>query len=223
MKIRRSRFRLRGLTELGRACRQHCCLPLEEYLHCWQQSCADLGAPGRLPTRIRDLLFFDEPAPTFYNRPAQANLQWPNRGDVRQEVVALDDLVSQDHPVRTVWEFAAKLDLGSLIGAPGGSSRPAPALLTALWLWATVEGIGSARHLARLCEQQHAYRWLCGGVAVMEGHARWRHAKARPGSNFAGGSRNGGGNAKPLILCTGNGCWNGTASATPLIPSIGSR
>src|SRR5207248_5116649 len=137
-----------------------------EYLHCWQQSCAELGAPGRLPARIRDLLFVDEPAPTFYNRPAQANLQWPNRGDVRQEVVALDDLVSQDHPVRTVWKFAAKLDVGGLIGTPGGSSRPAPALLVALWLWATVEGIGSARHLARLCEQQHAYRWLCGGVAV---------------------------------------------------------
>ncbi len=27
-------------------------------------------------------------------------------------------------------------------------------------------GIGSARHLARLCEEHLAYRWLCGGVGV---------------------------------------------------------
>ncbi len=36
----------------------------------------------------------------------------------------------------------------------------------ALWLWATVEGVGSARQLARFCEQHLAYRWLCGGVST---------------------------------------------------------
>ena len=36
----------------------------------------------------------------------------------------------------------------------------------ALWLYATLEGVGSARALARLCEEHDAYRWLCGGVAV---------------------------------------------------------
>lgn len=39
-------------------------------------------------------------------------------------------------------------------------------MLTALWLYATVEGVGSARALARLCEEHDAYRWLCGGVHV---------------------------------------------------------
>jgi hypothetical protein len=38
--------------------------------------------------------------------------------------------------------------------------------LIALWLFATSEGIGSARALARLCESHDAYRWLCGGVSV---------------------------------------------------------
>ena len=38
--------------------------------------------------------------------------------------------------------------------------------MMALWLWATVEGVGSARQLARLCEQHLAYRWLCGGVSM---------------------------------------------------------
>jgi hypothetical protein len=38
--------------------------------------------------------------------------------------------------------------------------------LLALWLYATSEGIGSARALARLCESHDVYRWLCGGVSV---------------------------------------------------------
>jgi hypothetical protein len=36
----------------------------------------------------------------------------------------------------------------------------------ALWLYATLEGVGSARELERLCREHTAYRWLCGGVAV---------------------------------------------------------
>jgi transposase len=41
-----------------------------------------------------------------------------------------------------------------------------PRLLLALWLYATSEGIGSARALERLCESHDVYRWLCGGVSV---------------------------------------------------------
>jgi len=36
----------------------------------------------------------------------------------------------------------------------------------ALWLYATVDGVGAARQLARLCEDHVAYRWICGGVSV---------------------------------------------------------
>ena len=39
-------------------------------------------------------------------------------------------------------------------------------LLLALWLYATSQGVGSARALAKLCERDDAYRWLCGGVSV---------------------------------------------------------
>jgi transposase len=35
-----------------------------------------------------------------------------------------------------------------------------------LWLYATLEGVGSARVFARLCEEHAASRWLCGGVSV---------------------------------------------------------
>jgi hypothetical protein len=39
-------------------------------------------------------------------------------------------------------------------------------VLLALWLYATTEGVGSARHLERLCNEHDAYRWLRGGVPV---------------------------------------------------------
>jgi hypothetical protein len=35
-----------------------------------------------------------------------------------------------------------------------------------LWLYATLDGVGSARLLDRLCRSEAAYRWLCGGVSV---------------------------------------------------------
>jgi uncharacterized protein YukE len=38
--------------------------------------------------------------------------------------------------------------------------------MVALWLYATIDGVGSARELARLCETALPYRWLCGNVGV---------------------------------------------------------
>jgi hypothetical protein len=39
-------------------------------------------------------------------------------------------------------------------------------LLVALWVFATLRGVGSARELDRLCSDHLAYQWLCGGVSV---------------------------------------------------------
>lgn len=41
-----------------------------------------------------------------------------------------------------------------------------PKILLALWMFATIEGIGSARQLARLAERDFAYLWICGDVGV---------------------------------------------------------
>jgi transposase len=99
-------------------------------------------------------------------------LRRPERQQIGLHVAAVDDLVAADHPVRAVWAFAQALDLRELHdavkareGVPG-QAPPAPELMMALWLWATVEGVGSARQLAKLCEQHLAYRWLCGGVSM---------------------------------------------------------
>jgi len=96
----------------------------------------------------------------------------PVRNQAEMIVRDLDSLVSEDHAVRAVWEFLGRLDLSAFYGSikavldrPG---RPAsdPQVLLALWVYATVEGIGSARQLAKLTEEHDTYRWLRGGVPV---------------------------------------------------------
>ena len=96
----------------------------------------------------------------------------PNRAQLELRPTDLESLLPEDHRARAVWEFVEGLDLSALYeeirSVEGHPGRPAidPAILTALWLYATVEGVGSARALARLCEQHDAYRWICGGVSV---------------------------------------------------------
>jgi transposase len=99
-------------------------------------------------------------------------LREPMRDQVELRAVDVDRLVSTDHRVRVIWGYVAKLDLsvledaiGSREGTPGHPAI-APRLLLALWLYATSEGVGSARALAKQCERDDAYRWLCGGVSV---------------------------------------------------------
>jgi transposase len=88
------------------------------------------------------------------------------------ELVDLESLVVDDHRVRAVWSFVEGLDLQCFydrINARGETpGRPAtdPRILLALWLYATADGVGSARALARLCEHHTIYRWICGGVGV---------------------------------------------------------
>src|SRR5205807_7888048 len=63
-------------------------------------------------------------------------------------------------------------DLSALVAeirsVPGNAGAPAidPRILMALWLQATIDGVGSSRALAKLSEEHLVYRWLCGGVAV---------------------------------------------------------
>jgi transposase len=86
--------------------------------------------------------------------------------------VDLESLLALDHPARAVWEFVESLDLSPLYAkvqaVEGVAGRPAidPRIYMALWLYATIEGVGSARALERLTQQHDAYRWILGGVSV---------------------------------------------------------
>ena len=105
-------------------------------------------------------------------RPEQARLRRPVRNQVEMILRDLDSLIPEEHPVRAIWEFIQGLDLSTFyrcIKALGDTpGRPAsdPRVLLALWVYATVDGVGSARRLDRLCHEHDVYRWLCGGVPV---------------------------------------------------------
>jgi transposase len=99
-------------------------------------------------------------------------LREPERDQIKLRAVDIDSLIGRDHPVRVIWAYVEGLDLSALEdrikardNVPG---HPAisPRLLLALWLYATSEGVGSARALERLCKSHDVYRWLCGGVSV---------------------------------------------------------
>lgn len=99
-------------------------------------------------------------------------LREPVRDQIELRAVDLERLLSLGHPARMIWDYVQKLDLRALEEAvqarehTPGQAPASPRLLLALWLFATSEGVGSARALARLCESHDAYRWLCGGVSV---------------------------------------------------------
>ena len=121
-----------------------------------------------------DELFDDLPeqaVPQVFDA-GRPRLREPVRDQVELRAVDLDRLIAAEHPARVIWDYVQKLDLSSLEQAvrarehTPGQAPASPRLLLALWLYATSEGVGSARALARLCESHDAYRWLCGGVSV---------------------------------------------------------
>jgi transposase len=91
---------------------------------------------------------------------------------MRMVPLSLDETIPAEHHVRVLWEVVERLDLSEFSAglkvcrAEAGRSATDVRLLTALWLYAATQGVGSARELARLCECHAAYQWLCGGVGV---------------------------------------------------------
>jgi transposase len=104
--------------------------------------------------------------------PNQVRVKRAERTQIEWRPASLDELIPADHRVRSVWAYVEGLDLSALYqnikAVEGHVGRDAvdPKILLALWLFATIEGIGSARQLARLCERDLAYLWICGGVGV---------------------------------------------------------
>ena len=119
---------------------------------------------------FEDLPVSERPAESIVG--GRPRLREPVRDQIELRAVDLDSLIAQDHPARVIWSYVERLDLGALEAQvksrEGVAGHPAiaPRLMLALWLYATSEGVGSARALARLCAQHDAYRWLCGGVSV---------------------------------------------------------
>lgn len=95
-----------------------------------------------------------------------------DRLQTRWDFVDLEALLPSDHRARIVMGFVEGLELSALYDAiksregEPGRPPPDPAVLMALWLYATIEGVGSARQLERLTQNDLAYRWIAGGVPL---------------------------------------------------------
>lgn len=99
-------------------------------------------------------------------------VQEPNRTQIELRASDLESLLGEDHHARLVWGYVERQDLSALFeaikarGAAPGRRAIDPRILFALWLYATLDGVGSGREVARLCLEHDAYRWICGGVSV---------------------------------------------------------
>lgn len=129
-------------------------------------------------------LFADLPQPSATER-AQARaqsvaraaagaprVQQPNRRQIELRASDLESLLPAEHRARLVWGYVERQNLDRLFdavkarGSAAGRAAIDPRILFALWLYATLEGVGSGREVQRLCQQHDAYRWICGGVSV---------------------------------------------------------
>lgn len=86
--------------------------------------------------------------------------------------VCLDDLIDEDHIARRIWEYVERLDLTKALtkikSVVGDVGRPAidPKILIAIWIYATIEGIGNAWTIGEYCIQHAGFIWICGNVSV---------------------------------------------------------
>jgi transposase len=115
---------------------------------------------------------FEQSRPPAAEAVGKPRLRIPQRNQVEMRWASLDELLPADHPARIVWAAVCGLDLSrwlkTIKAVEGGVGRDAtdPRVLVALWVYATLEGEGSARKLADWCTKHLAFQWLCGGVTV---------------------------------------------------------
>ncbi len=96
--------------------------------------------------------------------PCGASAQTPS-----DERFALNDPLDAAHPAKAVWSYVGQMDLAELREAIGEAAQTAPLsstdlrVLMSLWLYASIEGVGSARQVVQLSETHPGFRWLrCG-------------------------------------------------------------
>ncbi len=119
---------------------------------------------------LQSRLFEDDPnlpqAPAASKAPGVARVLLPNRTQLELRPCDLESLLPDGHRARLVWAWVERADLSCMYAdiraLEGGSGRTAiaPEILFALWLYATLDGVGSARAIARLIQEHDVYRWM---------------------------------------------------------------
>ncbi len=106
------------------------------------------------------------------NKNLRRKISKPHRNQIEFFAESLDERLADNHIARIIWSFVEELDLSGfdekVKSIKGYSGRPAidSRILFSLWLLAYNDGIGSARKIDKLCQENDAYRWLTGGVSV---------------------------------------------------------
>lgn len=133
-----------------------------------------------MSNQSQPVLFAGEPETQAVSKPTRAaegvgpapRINKPERLQAEMRCESLDQRLDADHPARLVWKLVEGLDLSVLhqqieaVEGVAGRNASDPRVLFALWLYAAVDGVGSARELERLCDEHRAYEWLRGTVPV---------------------------------------------------------
>ena len=123
-------------------------------------------SPLYYPADLDDELFddVDRQGEGVSDMGGEVRLETANRTQVELTPTDLESLLAPGHAARLVWRVVEGLDLqrfhATIRAREGRAGRPAidPKILVALWLYATIDGVGSARELERLCYAHEAYR-----------------------------------------------------------------
>jgi len=98
---------------------------------------------------------------------ARPRLAAVDRRQMVLRAIEVERLIAEDHPARSIWALVGRLDLSRYYAAiaavegRAGRDHTDPQVLISLWLYAYSRGISSAREVARRCEYEPAFQWLC--------------------------------------------------------------
>src|ERR671918_533110 len=118
------------------------------------------GDPGRTTLRSMSVPLFPEVdlRPAGDGRDdAPPRDETANRDQIELQPCDLESLLPPGHAARLVWRFVEGLNLSAFYAAiraregRAGRTPIDPKILVALWLYATMDGVGSAREVDRLC------------------------------------------------------------------------
>jgi transposase len=105
-------------------------------------------------------------------RRGKPRLRLADRSQIAMHMCSVDELVAVDHKVRVIWDAVCQMDLSEFIEPIAAreftEGRPAndPRVMVGLWLWAAVNNVPRGRLLARLCERDLTFKWMCGDLSM---------------------------------------------------------